>query len=312
MALDRARTQAQAIIDRVAGHDPAAGCVLDRAIPCLTQTKEFAGLVKAQKAALKDLDAKLKKADQAQRKGHELAGQIREVDQAVLYAQNQIGKIDDQIAKAGQAGDQVRKIKDEQDVTKAHLAKATADEADLERDVAKLEATLDVATQYQAATSGRADALARKAILEQDVIALEALVDKLGPKGIRMTALAQALGDFEQAVNAALETVGFALTFGDPWAVRVNGRPYDLLSDGEKLAVGTAFQNALAAISGLNLVAVDATETTVGTLRQAVTAVLMMSPVDQVLVAIAKGPDDPVPAIDGLQVVRLGPVQVHA
>lgn len=311
-ALDRAKAQAQAVIDRIGTHDPAAGCVLDRAIPCLTDAKEFAGRGKAAAKTLKDLAARIKAVDQARRKALELEGQIREVNQAVLYAQNQVAKLDDQMTKAAQAASQVAALAADLGAAKAKRDADQATLARLDAEVAKLETTLDQATQYQAATAGRADALARKAALEQEVASLDALVDKLGPKGVRMVALSQALGDFEQAVNAALEAVGYELGFGDPWQVQVNGRPYDLLSDGEKLAVGVAFQNALAAISGLDLVAVDATETTVGALRQAVTAVLMLSPVSQALVAIAKGLDDDVPAIDGLQIVRLGQVPTPA
>lgn len=304
--LDRAKAQAQAVIDRIGNHDPAVGCVLDRAIPCLTDAKEFAGRGKAAAKTLKDLAARLKKADQDRRKALELEGQIREVNQGILYAQNQVAKLDDQMAKAAQAAGQVATLSVDLGTMKAQVDKDRAMVAKLDAEVTKLETTLDQATQYQAATAGRTDALARKADLEAEVGRLDALVDKLGPKGVRVIALSQALGDFEQAVNAALEGVGYELGFGDPWQVQVNGRPYDLLSDGEKLAVGVAFQNALAAISGLDLVAVDATETTVGTLRQAITAVLMLSPVRQALVAIAKGLDDDVPAIDGLQIVRLG------
>lgn len=304
--LDRAKAQAQAVIDRIGSHDPAVGCVLDRAIPCLTDAKEFAGRGKAAAKMLKDLTVRIKAADQARRKALELEGQIREVNQGVQYAQNQVAKLDDQAQKAAQAADQVAKLAVDLGTAKAKRDDLAAQAARLEAEVGKLETKLDQATQYQAATVGRADALATKARLEQEVTALDALVDKLGPKGVQVVALTQAIGEFEAAVNAALALAGFELTFGaDPWGVRVNGRPYDLLSDGEKLTVGTAFQNALAAISGLDLVIVDATETTVGTLRQAVTTTLMMSPIGQALIAVAKPADDPVPDIDGLQVVRL-------
>jgi hypothetical protein len=59
-------------------------------------------------------------------------------------------------------------------------------------------------------------------------------------------------------------------------------------------------------------VAVDATETVVGQNRAFLTRLIMLSPVDQILIAMAKGEGEPLPEIDGLTVIPVSTADVSA
>jgi DNA repair exonuclease SbcCD ATPase subunit len=165
------------------------------------------------------------------------------------------------------------------------------------------------AAAYQTAIQARQAAEDKRDKLSADVERLEALVTLLGPKGVRAAALQDAVADFEGAINAGLDGFGFKLAIqAEPWEVAISRDgvtflPFELLSDGEKLWTGVAFQQALAAVTGLGFLAVDATETVVGLNRAMLTRVIMLSPVDQIVIAMAKGEGESLPEIDGLTVI---------
>jgi len=208
----------------------------------------------------------------------------------------------------------------------ARLATEYQEKARLETAIAQAKATQDEtirvssdlaeqvsgAVAYQAAVVARQTADDKRARQAAEVDRLEGLVTVLGPKGVRATALQNAVVDFEAAINVGLDAFGFRLSFTvDPWDVRISrdgGQTwlrFDLLSDGEKLWTGACFQQALAVVTGLEFVAVDATETVVGANRAMLTRLIMLSPVSQIVVAMAKGEADPLPEIDGLTVVQI-------
>jgi DNA repair exonuclease SbcCD ATPase subunit len=320
--VDQARRdvdQAQAILDRVKGHDPAAGCVLDRQIPCLTKAADFKARAKAASTALKAAGQVLADAARAKDAAQELTGQIREAERMRTYHQTQLQKWADANAAAVEAGMLIQRLTDEL-ATFPDLATLGADQDRIDQERDALDRQIQAAIAYQAQTTGRGDLLAKKADLEATVVRLDTLAERLGPKGVRVRALQAAIDDFEGMVNAALADIGFSVDLNfDPWQISVQTspdgptRPFMLLSDGEKLMVGAAFQTALAAITGLDLVVVDAVETTVGVLRAAITNTLMVSPVGQVIVAVAKAPDDPVPSgLDDLQIIGLSMLPVGA
>jgi hypothetical protein len=164
---------------------------------------------------------------------------------------------------------------------------------------------------YRAAKASHEQATAKVANVQADLARQDALVELLGPKGILATALQAALGDFLAAVNGALAAFGFSLDIQvEPWQVLVrkgDAAPvrFALLSAGEQLWTALAFQLALAIVSGLKLVVVDAAEAVVGQHRAILTELVMAAPDVQVIVAMARGANEPAPDIPGLQVLRL-------
>lgn len=298
------------LILKVKAHDPERGCVLNSLIPCQTDAKLFTAQVKALTAEVKALEADVKKGETLAR---ELAqtGQVKaDADRAIIYHQGQIDAVD----KALAAADEVDEAISRWDAEKIRLT-AAVDRAKIVQDAA-ITNSGDVATlaqaaaAYQNAVQGRQAAEERRARLAADVDSLEALVTVLGPNGVRTTALKNAVEEFETAINVGLAGFGFALAFNvEPWQVAISrddGQtwlPFGLLSKGEQLWTGVCFQQALAAVTGLGFVAVDDTEAVVGTNRAMLTRLIMLSPVEQIVIAMAKGEGETLPAIDGLTVI---------
>lgn len=297
------------LILKVQAHDPERGCVLNPAIPCLTDAKLFAAQVKDLKAQVKALEADVKA-------GAALASELAQAqqakadaDRAVVYHQGQIAQVDAALEAADDTDRDIGLL----DADKARLERAVAD-AKMAQDEAiirsgSLATDAQNAAAYQTALQARQAAEDKRDKLAADVERLEALVTLLGPKGVRASALQDAVADFEGAINAGLDGFGFKLAIqAEPWEVAISRDgvtflPFDLLSDGEKLWTGVAFQQALAAVTGLGFLAVDATETVVGLNRAMLTRVIMLSPVDQIVIAMAKGEGESLPEIDGLTVI---------
>jgi hypothetical protein len=81
-----------------------------------------------------------------------------------------------------------------------------------------------------------------------------------------------------------------------------------MLSKGQRLFTGLAFQLALAQVSGLDCAVVDDVEAVVGTNRQLLTSIVMAADLGQVLVAMATPENYQAPNIDRLQIVRVDAV----
>ena len=298
---------------QLAGDDPAQQrlCVLGQGIPCLTPGKEFKAVVKQLKADVKALDQRV---TAGLHRAQELAGattQARTLERQLSYHQDQVAKAAAQVDEAAALAVQLASLESQAvqanhavPVFREPVTKAQADTDRLVKQQAELAA-------YQAQLNGRDRAQADLAKLQQQVAVADALVDLLGPKGLPAKVLGRAVGDFEAMINAALKPFGFSLSFlVDPWNVAVRTAdqgqpiPFDLLSAGEQLWTGLAFQLALAALSGLNCCCLDAAETVVGVRRSVLTGLIMNAPVDQVIVAMAKAAGEAAPEIPGLQVIR--------
>lgn len=295
----------ESLIARVKNHTPTGGCVLNAAIPCQTPAVEFTNHVKGLDRQVKDLGKSIKAA--ALEADAVAAYQAAKAENArqVAYTQGQIDKAEAAIA-AAETGAARRKNLVEQiaGLDQALPNLEAAANAAMKAD-ADAERRLLAATTYQEALKGHDAAVAARARLEAEVERLDALVTLLGPKGVQSTVLARSLDVFQTSINDALEAFGFELTFQvDPWSVVVNGRPYELLSAGEKLMVGAAFQQALAMVSGLEFVAIDASEVVVGARRAALTQMVMTSPVGQILIAMAKPETESMTEFEGLQVIQ--------
>lgn len=300
------------LILKVQGHDPDRGCVLNPAVPCLTDAKAFSGAVKDLQKQIKALEADAKKVETLTRETAQAAQVKADADRAVQYHQSQIGQIDQALQAADDVDEQISRLEADKERLEGAVGRARDVQDQAVQASNALSEQVTAATAYANALANRQAAERKREQVQADLDKLEALVELLGPKGVRAAALQKSLADFEGAINAALDGFGFALAFNvDPWEVGISRdggetwQRFDLLSDGEKLWTGVCFQQALAAVTGLEFVAVDATETVVGQNRAMLTRLIMLSPVGQILVAMAKGEGEALPEIDGLTVINL-------
>jgi hypothetical protein len=306
------------LVGQLEKHAPDRGCVLDAAIPCLTAAAAFQDKVKALAKDVKDLERRVQAGTKHAEDLAVARQSVKDSERQVTYHQNQVEKLTDQIKALDDAAVMLPDI--DQQIVAARV------NPDLDQRVvdAAAEEQRDAATKlsdlrvYQANKKNHADQQAKLAKAEADLEILEARVELLGPKGIRATALAAAVSGFEDAINAALGSFGFTLAFQvEPWNVFIESddkgrRRFTMLSAGEQLWTGLAFQLALAMVSGLNFCLLDASEAVVGKNRGLLTDLVMAAPVEQILVAMAKAEGDPSPELDGLQVIRMEDVATAA
>lgn len=301
------------LAERVAGQAGTSGCVLARNIPCLTNPEAFKGHVdqlRSEAAAMQvAVDAALAGEKDRQAVQARLADAVRNV----TYHQNQVTTLEAKLASHEEAVAGLATVQKDHAAAMKKLAKLKLDtqKALTDRDT-KAAAAVEL-REYKAACLAADAALLRQSKAKDELQRLEKLVELLGPKGIRNQVLTDAVGAFEAMVNGGLEGFGFTLSIQvEPWAIFVatpgtNGMAvrYELLSEGQKLWTGAAFQLALAKQSGLQFCAVDSVEAVVDEDRALLADLIMDAPVDQVLVGIAKAEDEEAPEIDGLEVVRL-------
>jgi len=304
--------QRQSLILKIESHDPDRGCILDPSIPCGTDAKAFKGQIKELKAQVKALTADAKKVEALTRDTIQAAQAKNDAAKAATYHRTQLTQVEAALDAADDTDAMIVQLDRDVERLTLDVDQASADKADAIQLSTQAADLATAAVTYQAAVKARQAAEDKRERYQADVDRLEALVTVLGPKGVRATALQNALTDFEAAINGGLAGFGFRLAFTvEPWAVQVSRdgggawQQFDLLSDGEKLWTGACFQQALALIAGLNFVAIDNAETTVGAKRAMLTRLIMLSPVDQIVVAMAKGPADPLPEIDGLTVIPI-------
>jgi DNA repair exonuclease SbcCD ATPase subunit len=305
-------SQRQSLILKIEAHDPDRGCILDPSIPCGTDAKAFKGQIKDLKAQVKALTADAKKVEALTRDTIQAAQAKNDATKAAAYHQNQLAQIDTALDAADDTDAMIVQLDRDVERLTVDVDQASADKADAIQLSTQAADLATAAVAYQAALKARQASEDKRGRYQAEVDRLEALVTVLGPKGVRATALQNALTDFEAAINGGLAGFGFCLAFTvEPWTVQVSRdgggawQQFDLLSDGEKLWTGACFQQALALIAGLNFVAIDNAETTVGAKRAMLTRLIMLSPVGQIVVAKAAAATDPLPDIDGLTVIPI-------
>jgi DNA repair exonuclease SbcCD ATPase subunit len=310
--LSRERQNLQALVDRIANHDPSGGCVLNRSIPCLTEGAAFKGEITKLSEAIKGLDGKIGAAQQRERERGALNQRVSDVAKDVTYHTTQITNLENEISRLESATAELDRVRGEMAGLLSQDADARAEVARLEPLVVEQEQLVDGVRAHLEGTSARDRALERRVQVEDEVARLEQAVQVLGPTGARAAALTAALEEFLAAVNLGLGPMGKNLTIeAEPWNVAVNNRSWEVLSTGEQIMVGAAMQQVLAIQSGLDLIVVDGAESATGDARQALTDLFMLSPVSQVLLAMGRGPKDPpVTPWEGLQVIGIGPQAV--
>ena len=256
-ALKAKVTQLNSNITYISGHTPGASCVLSPEIPCRTAAAEFQSQVKALTAEMKAVKKSIAEAELRQNVAAEKA-------------------------RAGQERAAFKKTLQDLDERRQTLTRqVVAAEAELARVTAERDATPEDAgpspellTLRQRISSGEhisheareiirqriahEDATKAQAAAAEKLQKLEKDVSRLGPKGLRVKALADSLGAFETKINEALDAFGYVLKVQpDPWSVLVNGRSSELLSTSERMRVGLAFSVALASVVGSKWVILD-------------------------------------------------------
>jgi hypothetical protein len=285
--------------DVIGRHVAEKGCVLDPRVQCLTPQKQF---TMAQASLKKELEGLT----------HTEPPAPTESPRTALRR-----KLED--------------LQRQQQASEARIAQATADEARLtalraERDglqdtaaaeeamaalqirIAKGESLLAQARAHCQALEGHQKALEQSQKLTAEVERLEALVETLGPKGVRVQALGEAMGRFEAAVNPYLESFGWKIGFSvEPWQVSANGRPVETYSESEQFRIGVALQLGIAMISGLRFAVIDRLDQLDVANRGLVTKMLSSAPLDQILILSTREPSQPLPPVSkGLLAYRLG------
>lgn len=293
-------------------------CVLSSSIPCLTPASEFGAALDGLKATVQSLEDRISRGNQRVAAIAAADGQVREATRNLTYHETQVTQAQAKVAAAEAAIRELDVLKvalpDQQAAARAEARNVLT----IQGLVQKVMDQITTLAQQERDRAAHQTAVQRLHDAQQAVNDAEALVTLLGPKGIRLKALEAALVDFQDAINVALDPFGFQLAINvDPWRVDVktpdtDGRaiPFELLSQGQKLWTGLAFQAALAALSNLDVFAVDDAEKVVGRSLEMVTEQVMTLPVGQIIVAMAKAEDAPVPDLDGLQVVRLAAAPV--
>lgn len=142
--------------------------------------------------------------------------------------------------------------------------------------------------------------------LETEVRHLEGLCKFLGPKeGVRVQLIDEKINVFMDEIQKHLSPFGYSIELTiDPWAIAINGQPVRRLSASERYRLSTAFQVAMARMTGVNFVICDGSEiltppvfgsmmkmlSTSG-LDQAIVIKTLMVPTAQFLAAVPKSPN---------------------
>lgn len=324
-ALQVQLNETSTLIDKIGRHtsglakpgkkkDEAHSCVLSADIPCLTAISEFQGQVANLKTQVKQLEDRIRAGNARSNKIAVATQAVKDAERHVTYHRNQITQADEKLKAAADAGTVLPQLRTDLADREKDAAEANRQVAAGTVAVAKLTDQVGQLAAYDQAMKAHQQGVKALADMQAQVAESERKVDLLGPNGIRKQALQTALADFEDVINAALDGFGFTLKIqaeGKGLAVRVKTPhtgesflPYALLSDGQKLWTGLAFQLALAAVSGLDFCIIDGAEAVVGKNRGLLTGLVMGAPVGQVIVAMAKGDEEATPDIDGLQVIR--------
>lgn len=304
VAADGRLTLLSTTLTSLQAHTPDRGCVLDAAVPCKTPAKYF-------KTHLQQLQHEIDRlAEETRDVRTAVAARVDHV-QALRLAEDGARRVRAELARRDERGAQRQEFEARLTAIAAELAALPIDAppapspelADVVARIAKGDDVLAKARRLSDALAVYQERLSAKTAALKEVGRLEALVEQLGPKGVRVAALAGALERFQEPLNVSLAAWGYAVRFAlEPWGIVVNGRSAELLSTSERLRVGVALQLAIATVTGLYLVVIDQVDLLDGPNRAVLTELLASWP-GQVLLAATK--DAPPPAMDGIAVYWL-------
>lgn len=169
--------------------------------------------------------------------------------------------------------------------------------AELDQDIATLDERLSLgqkilsdATRYKEQMIAYEQSAAIKQEIENSLKLTEKVIAFAGPDGARKEAVGGKIVAFTKSLNEALAQFGFEAAFVmDPFVMRVGrsgGLKLDLrmLSTSEKFRFATAFQIALAQITGVRLVVIDFADMLDSDARRQLSVMLMEADIDQAIV----------------------------
>lgn len=291
------RSRAEALL----AHRPTKGCVLDAGVPCKTPKTDFKQAAKLLEAEMATRQEQLTLAEAAPPVSPvtALRRELAEVTQ--LYTRY----TEWQAMEAGRRQDlqavetEIAALPD----TSAQDTQITT----LKGRIAKGDVILRQAQAQAAAVKAFEEVETKRAEQRQEVERLETLCAMLGPNGVRVQALQEAIGRFETLVNLTTSQFGWQVTFAlEPWAVLVNERPVETYSHSEQFRIGIAVQLAIATLSGLNFAVIDELDMLDVRNRALVTQMVIQSPLEQVFVLGTREPGTPLPKSPGVLAYRLG------
>lgn len=294
-------------IEILSEHTPADGCVLHRDIPCLTKAAQFAKGIKALQAKLDESSEVLRQQGELRTAFEQLRERIALRKLAVARSANDLRHAQQQRAALVAAEARLTELGEAPAAEAVQVSPLDAQIATLRERIAKGEAIVDGKRKRQQQLIAHEQAMASRATLEAEVEASDAAVTLYGPAGVRVQALATAVGSFQEGINAALEPFGYTFVFHvEPWQIQVNGLPVVALSASAQWRVGVALQVALAVTSGLGIALVDQLELLLPPTRKLVSQMLRQVPLEQLVLVKAMEPQDgPVAAPTGAQVIAL-------
>lgn len=286
-------------------HDPSAGCVLDRTVPCLTSKTAFLDRLNDLKTELKALDPKPVEPVQG---GKTAASPLTVARTALADLTWRQQQFEASVTKAREADVRLEQIRSEM----ASLPDTSTQDAEivaLEGRIQKGEQLLKDARFHWAASAVYKIAVENRKDAEREVARLEDLVEQLGPKGIRVKTLEDAIGKFQAAVNPYIQKFGWSVEFSvDPWEAIVNHRPVETYSRSEQYRIAIALQIGIAQLSGLNFACIDETDMLDVVNRGIVTKMLLDAPLEQIIIMGTRELSQPLPNIAGVKAFRLGTV----
>lgn len=289
----------------LAEHSPDRGCVLDGTIPCKTPAKYFSAELATLQAQIDTLTATVDEAQQAVEKAR-----LRAADsQALIDRLDRLQRV--QVQRATQTSDladlerTLARLQADRDACPADTAPSPELQT-VQGRIAKGEEVLQAARDIAAQAARHAAVKAQQLAASRELAEAERLTEVFGPNGARVQALTAALGQFEAAINQALERFGYRLQIeAEPWRVVVNGLSAALLSTSERLRVGIALQLAIAEATGFHCVAIDQVDLLDGPNRALLGELLSLRGSVQVVAAATKDDDFEPPAIEGWTWVRV-------
>lgn len=291
----------QEVADKLRPHLPKAGCVLDRTVPCKTPASAFEARLTALDKELKAIAPKQEKPSQepAQSPLTALRHQIADLERKEQLRLSAVHAVHAAQTRWEAIQQELKLL--------PSTATQDAEITTLQGRIGKGEELLRTARAHWQAVSDYEKAVSDKAWKAMDVDRLETLCEQLGPNGVRVQALAEAMGKFEKAVNPYVAAFGWNISFAvEPWEVFANGRPVGTYSKSEQFRIGIAFQLGIAQLSGLNFCVVDEVDQLDAANRVAVTKMLLQAPLEQVIVLGTREETQPLPQnVPGLLSYRL-------
>jgi chromosome segregation ATPase len=217
-------------------------CVLGAGIPCRTEAAAFVSGVAALEAEVRALAHGAEIADRTRDEWEAEAREADETERRLARWQSEAAALERRLERGKE---------------RAEVAAELAAFPESDNDVRyRLETAVTTASRALADAEEAARAWAhyrehatRAESLQIDLSACEARCVRLGPKGIRVAALASAVSDWLSVVNAHAARLGeHVLDLSlDPWRLVVDGRDAALLSASARLRVAIAVQIAMRA-----------------------------------------------------------------